>query len=150
MNSDGSGKKEISQPGKGEWRDPEWSKDGNQILHIRYIGVDIPEIFLMDSTGSNSIQLTFNSFVDRDPSWSADGTKIVWGSYGSGNDPKSGIWVMDSNGTNQKQLTHWGGYPSWSPDGTQIVYYQSNDDSATGTLWIMNAEGGNQHQLTKP
>jgi Tol biopolymer transport system component len=150
MNTDGSGKKDISQHNVGEWREPKWSRNGLKILHIRYIGVTFPELFLMDTAGNNAIRLTYNSFTDRDHAWSPDGSKIAWGSYGEGSDPASGIWVMNTDGTDQKQLTHWGGYPSWSPDGTKIVYYQTNPDSNTGTLWIMNADGTNQQQLTKP
>jgi TolB protein len=148
MNADGSGKKDISQHGTGEWRQPVWSKDGTKILHLRYIG--FTELFLMDTTGSNPVRLTFNSFDDRDPSWSPDGSKIAWGMYGSSNNTSSGIWTMNKDGTNQKQIVRGGGYPSWSPDGTQIVYYHENSDGMTGTLWIMNSDGTNQRQLTSP
>jgi Tol biopolymer transport system component len=151
MNADGTNKKDISIHGTGEWREPSWSRNGKWILHIRYIGISYPELFLMDTTGNNAIRLTYNTFDDRDAEWSPDGNKIVWGSYGQGNDPLSGIWVMNADGTNQKQLTKGGGYPSWSPDQKQIVYYQSNPpDYNTGTLWIMNSDGTNQQQLTKP
>ncbi len=151
MNADGSDKKDISQHGIGEWRQPVWSRDGAAILHLRYLaGAFSSELFLMDTTGNNAVRLTFNAYTDRDPSWSADGSKIAWGMYGSSNDTSSGIWSMNKDGTNQKQILRWGGYPSWSPDGTQIAYYQLNNDGMTGTLWVMNIDGTNLRQLTSP
>jgi len=57
------------------------------------------------------------------------------------------IWVMNADGTNQKQLTQTGGYTAdWSPDGNKIVYTDSR--SVNGRLWIMDADGSGKHQLT--
>jgi Tol biopolymer transport system component len=67
MNSDGTNKRDISQHGVGEWRQPRWSPDGDRILHLRYVGVGFPELFLMDTSGANSVRLTNNNFDDRDP-----------------------------------------------------------------------------------
>jgi Tol biopolymer transport system component len=151
MNADGSNKKDISQHGTGEWRQPAWSSDGKTILHLRYLpGVFSTEIFLMDTSGNNVVRLTINNFTDRDPSWSPDGSRIAWGSYGGGADTSSGIWTMNKDGTDQTRIASEGGYPSWSPDGGQIVYYQTNTGGMTGTLWIMNSDGTNQKQLTSP
>jgi Tol biopolymer transport system component len=54
MNADGTGKKDISEHGAGEWRMPEWSNDGEKILYSRFIEeIDAPELFLMDTSGQN-------------------------------------------------------------------------------------------------
>jgi TolB protein len=152
MDADGSNKTDISVHGTGEWREPAWSLDTLNILHLRYISYDnspAPELFIMDTTGENPVRVTYNYFNDRDADWSPDGKYIAWGSYGSGKNPKSGIWTMNADGSDPHQITSWGGYPSWSPDGSHIVYYQNYDDS-TGTLWIMNADGTDQRPLTTP
>jgi Tol biopolymer transport system component len=53
------------------------------------------------------------------PEWSPDGTKILF-------TIDTQIWVMNSDGSDQRQLTHDAAIqsqqPSWSPDGTRIVF----------------------------
>ena len=68
------------------------------------------------------------------------------------------VWVVDIDGSNEKQLTdipkNWeaGG---WSPDGSKIVY-TSCKKSSMGVgetqeigIWIMNADGSDKKLLTK-
>lgn len=149
MDADGSNKKDISVHGTGEWREPHWAPNGYIILHRRAIKDSLAEYFIMDTSGLNPNRITKNDFSDKNADWSPDGKYIAWGSYGSGKNPKSGIWTMNADGSNPHQLTYGGGNPSWSPNGTQIVYYQQYNDS-TGTLWIMNADGSDQQPLTTP
>ncbi|WP_026905145.1 DPP IV N-terminal domain-containing protein [Pedobacter glucosidilyticus] len=57
------------------------------------------------------------------------------------------IWLMNADGSNQKQLTQTGGYTSdWSPDGSKIVFTDSR--AVNGRLWLMNADGSNKQQLS--
>lgn len=148
MNADGSQRRQVI---RFSGRMPDWSPIEDKLVFIGVPAQAAPynEVGTIDLKDSLVVRLTVNSFDDGDPSWSSDGSKIAWGSYAGAN-PSSGIWIMNANGTNQRQLTRWGGYPSWSPDGRQIVYYQANEDGRTGSLWIMNADGSNQRQLTKP
>jgi TolB protein len=88
---------------------------------------------------------------NRNPRYSPDGTKIAFSSkpsQGNGN-----IWVMNSNGSNLRQLTIEGSTTglSWSPDGRRIAYvsYRFTDWSyANGTIWTIDVETGEQTQLT--
>ncbi|MFC1713450.1 M56 family metallopeptidase [Candidatus Poribacteria bacterium] len=61
-----------------------------------------------------------------------------------------GIWVMDANGKNEKQLTagHNDGTPAWSPDGTQIAFFRYTDDLNIRDIYVMNADGSGIKQLT--
>jgi len=149
MNADGSEKKNISNQDTLGMREPNWSPNGYEILYSRAIRDSLTDYFIIDTSGSSTNRITKNDFTDRDADWSFNGKYIAWGSYGTGNNPLSGIWVMNADGSEPFQVTQWGGYPTWSPDGSQIVYYQSYNDS-TGTLWIMNADGTNQRPLTMP
>lgn len=58
------------------------------------------------------------------------------------------VWVMDEDGTNQKQLTFTGTneWPSWSPDGKYIVY--GSQISGHTEIFLMDSNGDNQRQLT--
>jgi dipeptidyl aminopeptidase/acylaminoacyl peptidase len=73
--------------------------------------------------------------IDEDADWSPDGSKIVFTSHpivsepctnvGLCNYPDAEIYVVNSDGTGLKQLTHNGQEersPSWSPDGSRILY----------------------------
>jgi serine/threonine protein kinase len=77
-------------------------------------------------------------------SWTGDG-RIV---YSSGTDHRE-IWIADSNGKNQRQLTTDGKMsvlPSVTPDGRYIVY--NSFRSGMSEIWRMDIEGGNSKQLT--
>jgi len=75
--------------------------------------------------------------------------KIVFGSQHAGEDE---IWVMNSDGSERRNLTRHDGAkisdidPRWSPDGRRIVF--SSDRSGSGQIWVMNANGSNPTQLT--
>jgi len=128
MDIDGANKIRLSYtPELGENRMPDCSFDGNQIAHIRYIGIDYPELFLMDNNGTSEIRLTYNNFDELVPR--LNNTKIAF--YNS-----SGIYLIDSDGLNITRILpnhlynsdHAGdiklytAYPSWHPDGKHIVY----------------------------
>jgi Tol biopolymer transport system component len=141
INSEGDDLVDISQHGTGEWRMPDWSCDMRNMLHIRYISISTPEIYIMDSTGGNSQRLTFNEVFDLFPRWSYDGEKITWTSGNNQNE----IWIMSNDGTNQYYLTE-GYYSCWSPDTKRIVYSKPVNNKIA--LFIIDIETKIIKQLT--
>ncbi|MDQ1612851.1 MAG: hypothetical protein QOG00_2782 [Pyrinomonadaceae bacterium] len=78
--------------------------------------------------------------------WLRDG-RIIYGSTASG---KEDIWLMNADGSNQKQLTTtaWANFePSVSADGRTMVYVSKAADGAPH-LWKMNLETGECAQFT--
>ncbi len=77
-------------------------------------------------------------------SWTRDG-RIVYGSVASGSPH---IWIMDADGSNQRQLTHEGqNYrPTASSDGRHIFF--SSVRAGSENAWRMDLDGGNPEQLT--
>ncbi len=75
--------------------------------------------------------------------------KIVFGSQHAGEDE---IWVMNSDGTDRRNLTRHDGRkvsdidPRWSSDGRRIVF--ASDGTGTMQIWVMNANGSDPTQLT--
>ncbi|HAA75621.1 TPA: hypothetical protein DCE37_10915 [Candidatus Latescibacteria bacterium] len=70
--------------------------------------------------------LTQTPGPDLHPDWSPSGDQSA---FASGERLDREIWVMDSDGSNRRQLTPnrpgISGAPAWSPDGSQIVFESS-------------------------
>jgi dipeptidyl aminopeptidase/acylaminoacyl peptidase len=152
VESNGSNLRRVSDSLRGtngELRMPDWSPDGQKLLHIRYPGVSTSEIFVMNADGTNPVRLTSNLFQEETPRFSPDGTRIAFSRW----DGRGGtqIWVMNADGSDEVQLTADGGsWPTWSPDGNQIAFVRvdpSNKDA--GLIWKLVLSGGGQQLTTK-
>jgi Tol biopolymer transport system component/DNA-binding winged helix-turn-helix (wHTH) protein len=78
--------------------------------------------------------------------WLRDG-KIIYGSTASG---KEDVWLMNADGSDQKQLTTTAGAnfePTVSDDGRTVVYVSKAADAGQN-LWKMNLDNGERAQLT--
>lgn len=159
MNTDGSSLIPITTNSH-EDRHPSWSPDGKKLVfHSDRSGnyalytVDVP--CGTPATCEQSIQplgsngLILGSF----PAWSPDGMHIAFNSnlYSSSN-PESDfeIYVIDTDGTNLKQLTHNGIdelHPAWSLDGTQLAF-QGDTLAGDFEIFILNIASESISQLT--
>jgi Tol biopolymer transport system component len=90
--------------------EPKWSPDGTKILfndNDDYQGNSKSlNLFTIGPTGKRLMQLTHwtaGTFDAFQGSWSPDGTKVVYTKTGT---QLHGIFVMDSRGGHERQLTH--------------------------------------------
>ena len=105
-----------------------------------------PEIYVMNTDGSDVKRLTVNTKFDGEASFSADGGKIVFTSTRDGN---AEIYVMNADGSNQKRITNNLGsdaHPSFSPDGTKITFISNREGGLE--IFTMNSDGTNAVRLT--
>jgi WD40 repeat protein len=109
------------------------------------------ELYSVNSDGSAERRLTWTSATEQEPAWSPDGTSIAYTSMDSGS--RSGIWVMNADGSEQTQLTPPPGMepaqdiqPQWSPDGTQIAFASTR--VGTWNVWVINADGSGLRRVT--
>lgn len=97
---------------------PDWSMNGTQIAFASTRSNSRPDIFLMQRDDLSVTRLTDDIATDDDPAWSPDGRQIAFESTRSGN---YDIWIMDSDGTNLRQLTEdpsrdWSVDWAWVPE----------------------------------
>ena len=118
------------------------NRDGNQ------------EIYVMDTSGANLVNLTNNPANDRDPAWSPDGSKIAFVSH---REPR-GIYLMDADGSNQKFLAP-GWAPAWFPEGSKIAFTSTikfekhliggiTMKKSRARIFVMHPDGSNRTELT--
>ena len=117
-------------------------------------------IYLMDIDGRNQRPVIDVEGAHRAPVFSPDGKRIAFESRapaqenestpgGVDNSDTLEIYIVQTDGTNQTQLTHNSvddGHPTWAPNGKQIAFTSMVDDIYQ--IFSVNAEGGAVKQLT--
>ncbi|HEV2840112.1 MAG TPA: M20/M25/M40 family metallo-hydrolase [Chthoniobacterales bacterium] len=126
------------------------------------------DIFAARRDGSNLRRLTKANGYDAEGSYSPDGSKIVFCSlraaYPLGKlsaedrkryetDPAyfGEIYLMDSDGSNQRRLTTAPGYdggPFFSPDGQRIIWRRFDKSGAIADVYTMKLDGSDERRLT--
>ncbi len=148
MRSDGSNRVCIASDYKtGEIRYPDWTKNSNLIVHLRYlVGVLGTEIFVMDSSGNNVKRITNNNYFERNPKLSPNQDKILFGCELLGL-PQSRISTIGIDGKNFAFLVNFQTcLGDWSPDGKLVVCTDAR--KINGHLIIIDTNGNIIRKLT--
>jgi len=141
INSNGDNKRNLTaRPGYEIL--PQFSPDGSFIIFQSWES-SVKEISFLNLLEGIVINLTRNpkgnDVIGEGNAFSPDGEKIIFSSDRDGN---KNIYIMSSNGSNQKQLTKHlsDDYdPVFSPDGHSIVFTSERDGNRE--IYIMNNKG---------
>ena len=125
-----------------------FSSSRPQLAHKNPVGSS--NMFVMNSDGSGLRRLTQDGRLELYPTWSPDGHQIA---YGRGWD----IWVMDADGSNQRNLTRrgpenardllWDFTPSWHPDGNRIAFERFSFETEETHIYVINIDDGQIKKL---
>lgn len=133
---------------EGTWMNIDVSPDGKEIV-FDLLG----DIYKMPISGGEAKLLASGIAWQMQPTYSPDGKHIAFTSDQGGGD---NIWVMNSDGTNQKAVTKETfrllNSPAWSPDGDYIVarkHFTSGRSLGAGEVWMYHKTGGSGVKLTK-
>jgi TolB protein len=121
------------------------AQDAIQIVYSSELSGN-SEIYVMNSDGSNIVQLTNNSFFDSEPVWSPDRSQIA---FTSERDGVIELYVMNADGSDERVVTSEGGFvasPSWSPDGRTLAY-ELNRGGDTQII-LISVDGTNARPIT--
>jgi len=145
------------------------SPDGRRVVFTSLVDGDL-DIYTMNVDGSDVRRLTTTPGYDGGPWWSPDGTQIVYRAHHPADSTELAtyrglleqrmirpnrmeIWVMNADGTEQRQVTRLGGAnfgPSWTPDGRRVIFSSNhrNPRSRNFDLYVVNLDGSALHQIT--
>jgi len=117
----------------------------------------VPQIYLINTDGTNLVQLTQIENGACQPAWSPDGSQIVFTSPCRGLDDfaenaysDSSLYRMNADGTGIKRLMNVPGAdfdPAWSPDGKQVAFTSIRDGNKQ--IYILDTDSLAVTRLTK-
>lgn len=138
IDADGSNLRRLADGQQGAW-----SPDGERLAFKARDSA----IHVINSDGTQEMQLTQGLDFAELPAWSPDGTKLAFlGAQGGDKE----IYVMNADGSGQTRVTDAPtndvGPPMWSPDGNMLVFQVSSDGN--WDIYVVNADGTGQTDIT--
>ncbi len=135
------------------WEDfgPVWSPDSSRLAYIdKSSAAHLGQVSVVDVDTGKARRITYNPYQGADPVWSPDGERIAFAG-GMGNEWY--LYVVDEDGSAQKQLTTHRSYPfmrdlAWSPHGDHIAFTSPGKDGRDAEVFVVEADSGLVRQLT--
>jgi len=126
---------------EGSWMSVDVSPDGQSIA-FDLLG----DIYVVPVAGGEATAVNSGHSWSFQPRFSPDGAEIAYTSDAGGGD---NIWIMNSDGSEPRQLTKEDfrllNNPVWSPDGDYVAakkHFTTSRSAGTGEIWLYHRNGG--------
>ena len=137
--------------------EPAFSSDGNTITYVTWNDKELGAIYSVSSSGGLPTKLTSEKGIYRNPSYSHSGKQIVYRKENGNNEQgltfskNTGLYLMNSDGTNTKLIEKEGDYPMFSSDDTRIIYQKGGQffGDLTKELKTIDLNGFDERTLVK-
>ena len=119
---------------------PAWSPDGSRLSFIvEEEGEDYERRLFLYTVALDGSELRNISETVTPPSWSPDGRQLA---FGRNNEGVDGIYVVNSDGTEERNLVDAPGVQqvSWSPNGQEILFVSES-------VYVVGTDGNGLAQL---
>ena len=166
---DGSGLRAITLTSRSDDSQADWSPDGTKVAFRRFLPNERVDVLVVNRDGTQERNLTRRTCTgaclgSEEPAWSPDGRRIAFmravGPFSDAGFPAVvGLFVMDTDGSNIRQLTQLepnsgteDHFPTWSPDGRQIAFLRWNGTARprnASAIYSVDAEGGDPRLLRR-
>ena len=140
---DGSQRRNLTQ-NQGWDSEFAFSPTGERVAFVSYRPDSTAELYVMRSDGSEQRGLTPPGLHVRSPTWSRDGLRIAFGGSSAGMNG-TGIWVVDADGANLRQVTQGGRNPVWAPSGDRVAFV--SDVNNVLALDVVDVDTGERVRL---
>ncbi len=137
--------------------EPAFSPDGKTIAFVTWNDENLGAIYKIPASGGTMIKLTTEKGIYRTPSFSPDGNMITYQKESGNNDQgrsftkKTGIYTMNTDGSNVKWVINNGAYPTFTKDGKRIFYQTGGTyfGNLTKSLKSVNLNGKDERTHIK-
>lgn len=128
---------------------PAWSPDSSKIMFMSSMHGD-PELFMIDSNGTNLRRITYSAGVDTSPAWNPKtGQQVAFVSDRGG---LPNLYLMNADGSSVEKLEVPDmGYvidPSWAPNG-QLLAFSWRRPSGNYDIYVMDTATRRIVELTR-
>lgn len=132
--------------------EPDWSPDGHRIVFTTSRD-GFQELYTMKPDGTDLQRLTNNvNLNDLRAKYSPDGKYIAYMTNYSVGDGTGEIWLMNADGSNQRQITdndYDDRSPIWSPDSRYITFIGATGKQKNA-IYLYDVESDALEQITNP
>jgi TolB protein len=131
---------------------PSWSPDGMHIAFtlVTFDGSRNSDIYLIDTNGDRTANLTESMALEESPVWSPSGARIAYVSRPDSAQDQYELFVMLADGSHQQLIARdvADSGLTWSPDGRWIAFAPSGSD--VPTIAIVRPDGSETRSIPIP